>query len=104
MSVIVRNLREGEAATLPLELQNHGMVYLIPEWTWIVEPASPLGPFAPPNPSAIIVASQVHSWILLWRVLALSPLPPEIPLNWFLEALPQVFAEARLRGCVGVLT
>ena len=103
-AIQVRNLREGEEADLPAELRDTGMVYLIPAWTWLVEPASPLGPFAPPAPFAIIVASQAHSWIVLWRVIALSPLPPVIPLNWFLEAIPQVFAAARQRGCVGFLT
>jgi hypothetical protein len=80
------------------------MSYLIPEWVWVVEPASLLGPFAPPVPFAIIVTSQAHSWIVLWRILSLSPLPPGIPLNWIMEALPQVFAEAASRGCVGFLT
>lgn len=103
-AIQVRNLREGEADTLPPALQNHGMSYLIPEWVWVVEPASPLGPFAPPAPFALIVASQTHSWLLLWRIIALPTLPPGIPLNWIMEALPQVFAEARLRGCVGFLT
>jgi hypothetical protein len=103
-AIQVRNLRENEASSLPPALQNHGMAYLIPEWVWVVEPFSPLGPFAPPAPFAIIVASQAHSWLLLFRILALSPLPSGIPLNWFLEALPQVFAEAHERGCVGFLT
>ena len=100
----VRNLCEGETATLPSALLDTGMPFLVPEWVWVVEPTSPLGPFAPPNPFAIIIASQAHSWLVLWRVISLSPLPPEIPLTWFLEAIPQVFAEARLRGCVGFMT
>ena len=103
-AIQVRNLREGEAATLPPALQNHGMPFLVPEWTWVIEPVSLLGPFAPPAPFAIIVASFSHGWLVLWRILALSPLPPGIPLNWFLEAHPQVFVEARSRGCVGFLT
>ena len=97
-TVHVRNLREGESATLPVELQNHGMFYLIPEWAWVVECD------AYPAPFAIIVASQAHSWLVLYRILAISPLPPGVPLTWFMEALPQVFAEARLRGCVGFMT
>ena len=104
VAIQVRNLRDGEEADLPAELRNTGMAYLIPEWVWLVEPASLLGPFAPSAPFAIIVASQAHSWAVLWRILALSPLPPGIPLNWFLEAIPQVFAAARQRGCVGFLT
>jgi hypothetical protein len=80
------------------------MAYLIPEWAWVAEPVSLLGPFAPPAPFALIVTSQAHSWLVLWRLVSLSPLPHGIPLNWFLEAIPQVFAEARLRGCVGFLT
>lgn len=100
----VRNLREGEEVDLPAELRNTGMAYLIPEWTWVIETVSPLRPFVPSIPFAIIVASQAHSWLVLWRVLALSPLPPGMPLTWFLEALPQVFAAARQRGCVGFLT
>jgi hypothetical protein len=103
-AVQVRNLREGEAVSLLPELQNHGMPFLDPQWTWVVEPYSPLGPFAPAAPFALIAASFAGGWIVLWRVLALSPLPHGIPLNWMLEALPQVFAEARLRGCVGFLT
>jgi hypothetical protein len=96
VSIHVRNLCEGEAVTLPAVLQNTGMVYLIPEWTWVIE--------ANGVPFAIVVASQAHSWIVLWRTLAISPLPTSVPLSWFLEAIPQVFAEARLRGCIGFLT
>ena len=98
MSVIVRNLREGEADTLPPALKNHGMNYLIPQWVWVVESADS------PIPFAIIVTSQAHSWLVLWRLLALSPLPSTVPLNWVMEAIPQVFAEAVKRGCVGFLT
>jgi hypothetical protein len=94
----VRNLREGEEATLPPALRDSGMAYLIPQWAWVVEADSY------PLPFALIVASQAHSWLVLWRVLSLSPLPSAVPLNWFLEALPQVFTEARRRGCVGFLT
>ena len=103
-AIQVRNLRENEASSLPPALQNHGMPFLVPEWTWVIEPVSLLGPFAPPAPFAIIVCSFANGWLVLWRVLAISPLPPGIPLNWFLEAIPRVFAEARLRGCVGFLT
>ena len=74
------------------------MAYLIPEWAWVVECE------AYPTPFAVIVASQAHSWLVLYRILAISPLPPGVPLTWFLEAHPQVFAEARRRGCVGFLT
>ena len=104
LAISVRNLREGEAATLPQALLDTGMLFLIPEWTWVVEIPSPLGPFAPSTPFAIIVGAQAHSWLLLCRILALSPLPSAAPLNWFLEALPQVFAAARERGCVGFVT
>jgi hypothetical protein len=105
-SIHVRNLREGEQQTLPVALLDTGMPFLVPEWVWVVEPVSLLGPFDPvqPQPFAIVVCSFAHGWLVLWRVLALSPLPPAISLNWFLEAIPQVFAEARLRGCVGFLT
>ena len=100
-----RNLRPGEQQTLPAALLDTGMPFLVPEWVWVVEPVSPLGPFAPaPPPFALVVSSFAHGWLVLWRVLALSPLPPGIPLNWFLEAIPQVFAAARQRGCVGFLT
>ena len=98
MAILVRNLRENEAATLPDVLLNTGMAYLIPEWAWVVETDDC------PVPFALIVASQAHSWLLLWRVLSLSPLSSGIPLTWFLEALPQVFAAARARGCVGFVT
>ena len=104
-AVHVRNLRDGEAANLPPDLQNHGMPYLVPEWAWVVEPVSPLGPFGPPaRPFALIVASFSHGWLVLWRILAISPLPSGIPLNWIMEALPRVFADARPRGCVGFMT
>jgi hypothetical protein len=96
--IYARNLREGETSTLPPALLDTGMLYLIKEWAWAVESTEC------PIPFALIVASQAHSWLVLWRVLAISPLPSGIPLTWFLEALPQVFAEARLRGCVGFLT
>lgn len=104
ISIRVRNLREGEEATLPPVLRDTGMAYLIPEWVWVVESNGLLGPFAPADPFAVVVASQAHSWLVLWRILALSPLPSSVPLNWFLEALPRIFAEARMRGCVGFLT
>jgi hypothetical protein len=94
----VRNLRKGEAATLPPALLDHGMPYLVEDWVWVVESDEHPGPFA------LIVASFCHGWLLLSRLLALSPLPPGIPLTWFLETHPQVFAEARARGCVGFLT
>ena len=94
----VRNLREGEDVNLPVTLLDHGMPYLVPEWVWAVEADDRSEPFA------IIVTSFSHGWLVLWRILALSPLPPGIPLNWFLVAHPQVFAEARSRGCVGFLT
>jgi hypothetical protein len=104
-AIHVRNLREGEQATLPAALLDTGMPFLVPEWVWVAEVASPLGPFAPsPSPFALIVTSFAHGWLVLWRVLAISPLPSNVPLNWFLEALPQVFAGARVRGCVGFLT
>lgn len=96
-TIRVRNLREGEASTLPPALQDTGMAFLIPEWTWVVECDSYPAPFA------IVVAGQGHSWLVLFRLLALSPLPPGVPLTWFMEAHPQVFAEARRRGCVGFL-
>jgi hypothetical protein len=94
----VRNLREGEQATLPPVLLDTGTPYLVPEWAWVVERVGQDAPFA------IIVASFSHGWMVLWRILAISPLPSGIPLNWFMEALPQVFAEARKRGCVGFMT
>jgi len=121
-AIQVRNLREGEADTLPPTLLNHGMPYLDPQWCWVVESAppddppddpSPISiltaphtppPAPPPASFALVVCSFAHGWIVLWRILSLSPLPPEIPLNWIMEALPQVFAEAASRGCVGFLT
>ncbi len=93
----VRNLREGEAATLPQSLLDHGMPYLAEDWAWVVESDGYPAPFA------IIVTSFCHGWLVLFRLLALSPLPPGVPLTWFMEAHPQVFAEARRRGCVGFL-
>lgn len=108
LAIRVRNLREGEQSSLPPALLDTGMPYLVPAWVWVVEPASLpslLGPFAPtPPPFAIIVTSFAHGWLVLWRMIAISPLPPGIPLTWFKEALPQVSAEARARGCVGFLT
>ena len=97
-AIRVRNLREGEAASLPAALLDHGMAYLVPEWVWVVEPAGDEKPFA------LVVCSFAHGWLVLWRVLAISPLPPRIPLTWFMEALPQVFAAAASRGCVWFLT
>ena|ERR1700731_4749679 len=98
MSIRVRNLREGEAAILPPALLNHGMPYLDCPWVWVVESENHSEPFA------LIVTSFAGGWLVLWRLLSLSPLPSTVPLNWFLEAHPQVFAEARARGCVGFLT
>lgn len=96
-AIHVRNLLPGELAALPPALQSTGMFYLVPEWVWIVEVGSS-GPFA------IVITSFCHGWLVLWRLIAVSPLPPEIPLNWIKEAFPQVFAEARARGCIGFLT
>jgi hypothetical protein len=98
--VNVRNLRCGEAAFLPAALLNHGMPYLVEDWVWVVELDAPIAPV----PFAIIITSFAHGWVVLWRVIALSPLPSAVPLTWFLKALPQVFAEVRLRGCVGFVT
>jgi hypothetical protein len=98
LAVQVRNLREGEVDILPPDLLDTGTPYLVPEWVWVVETIGQVAPFA------LVVASFCHGWLVLWRILAISPLPPGIPLNWFKEALPQVFAEARQRGCVGFLT
>ena len=104
-AIHVRNLREGEESTLPPVLRDHGMIYLVPEWAWVVEPPNPLGPFVPaPPPFALIVTSFAHGWLVLWRILSITPLPSTVPLNWFLEALPQVFSAASARGCVGFLT
>lgn len=104
-AIHVRNLREGEATTLPQALLDTGMPFLDPQWVWVVEPVNLLGPFASSQlPFALIVGSFAHGWLVLWRALALSPLPHGISLNWFLEALPQVFAAASARGCVGFLT
>lgn len=95
--VRVRNLREGEAAGLPPALRGHGLPYLVPEWAWVVE--------TPDHTTfALIVGSFAHGYLVLFRVLAISPLPPGTPLTWFMEALPQVFSEARARGCVGFVT
>ena len=91
-----RNLRKGEV--LPPGLTDTGTPFTDEEWTWVVEHESH------PVPFALIVASFCHGWLLLFRLLALAPLPPGVPLTWFLEARLQVFAEARLRGCVGFLT
>ena len=95
-TVHARNLREGEADSLPGALLDTGMPFLDPQWTWVVEFKG--------QPFALVVASFAGGWLVLWRLLSLSPLPLGLPLNWFLEAHPQVFAAARLRGCVGFLT
>ena len=97
-AIHVRNLREGEVSVLPPALLDTGMPYLVPEWAWVVEADGYPAPFA------IVIGSFAHGWLVLWRLLAISPLPAEIPLNWFKEALPQVFADAQTRGCVGFLT
>ena len=105
----VRNLRLGEAIRLPPALLDHGMPYLVEPWVWVVEdadapPAASSAPAPAAPPFALIVTSFAHGWLVLHRVLAISPLPPAIPLTWFLAARSQVFAEARLRGCVGFLS
>jgi hypothetical protein len=109
--VHVRNLRKGEQASLPSALLDTGMPYLDEQWTWVVEAAGPprrgVGSAATgelDTPFALVVASFAHGWLVLWRLLAVSPLPPTAPLNWFTEAHPLIFAEARRRGCVGFLT
>lgn len=97
-AIKVRNLSEGEQNSLPPALLDTGMPYLVPEWIWVVEAGNYPAPFA------LVVTSFCHGWLVLWRVVAISPLPSGIPLNWFLEALPQIFAAAHERGCVGFLT
>lgn len=97
-TVHTRNLHEGEQNSLPPVLLDTGMPYLVPEWVWVVEADNYPAPFA------LVVTSFCHGWLVLWRVVAISPLPSGIPLNWFLEALPQIFATAHTRGCVGFLT
>ena len=107
VGIRVRNLHEGEAATLPSVLTNTGMTYLVPEWVWVVEAAaadSTASSATPSAPFALLVTSFCHGWLVLWRLIAISPLPAGIPLTWFMEAIPQVFAEAQQRGCVGFLT
>ena len=74
------------------------MPYIVEDWAWVVESDDYPAPFA------IIVAAFCHGWLLLYRLLAISPLPPGVPLTWFMEAHPQVFETARRRGCVGFLT
>jgi len=106
LAIHVRNLRKGEQSFLPSALLNTGMPYLDEQWTWAVEAAEP-GPDAagePGTPFALVVTSFAHGWLVLWRLLAVSPLPQGVPLNWFVAAHPLIFAEARRRGCVGFLT
>lgn len=97
-TIRIRNLRHGEAITLPAALLSHGMPYLVEDWVWVVEVDDH------PVPFALIVTSFAHGWAVLWRVLALSPLPSTVPLTWFKEALPQVFRAMHARGCVWFLT
>jgi hypothetical protein len=81
------------------------MPYLVPEWAWVVEAGEEAeGRSTSSLPFALVVTSFSHGWLVLWRVLAISPLPPTIPLTWFMEALPQIFTTAAERGCVGFLT
>lgn len=97
-SVHVRNPKIDEIPLLPAALRDTGMPYLDPEWVWVVESDGH------PTAFALVVCSFAHGWLVLWRVLAISPLPSTIPLNWVMEALPQVFAAAHARGCVWFLT
>ena len=90
--VIVRNLRNGE--TLPEKLMDTGTPYLDPDWAWVVCPKESDVPFA------ILVTSFAHGWLVLWRIISTDSAQP----NWFLEALPQVFDNAKKRGCLGILT
>ena len=96
-TIRVRNLRKDEADVLPAELLDTGMPFLAEEWVWVVEAEGHHGPFA------LVVTAFAHGWLVLLRLLAISPLPEGIPLNWFKEVHPQVFAAARARGCVGFL-
>ena len=99
IAIHVRNLRKGEPVRLPSALLNTGMPYLDEQWTWAVEEAG-----GKDTPFALVIASFAHGWFVLWRILAVSPLPPTVPLNWFMEAHPLIFAEAKRRGCIGFLT
>jgi len=90
--VTVRNMRVGEE--LPAKLLETGTPYLDPDWVWVVCPKDSDTPFA------ILVASFAHGWLVLWRIIATDAALP----NWFLEALPQVFDNAKKRGCLGILT
>ena len=89
--MITRNMKLDEY--IPPPLSDTGMPYLDPDWVWLACTDDD-------QPFAIVVASFCHGWIVLWRVIALESAQP----NWFLAALPEVFDNAKKRGCLGILT
>jgi hypothetical protein len=69
-----------------------------PEWVWVVTPPNSSLPFA------IIVGAPAHGFLILLRVISVSPLPPQAPRNWFKPALMTVLDNSRRRGCLGMIT
>lgn len=94
--VNVRHYRAGEF--LPAPLTDTAMPKLDAAWTWVVTPATVDLPFA------IVVCSYASGWLVVWRLIALKPLPNLVSPHWFLEAFPKVLENARESGCVGLLS
>lgn len=88
----VRNLRPGEG--IPRGIKNTGFedLTLNPRWVWIVEHKG--------RPVVILITINAHGLLILLRIGAI----PEAPLHWPLVLFPQVFAEAKARGCKGYYT
>jgi hypothetical protein len=82
---------------LPDELLNTGLPVLDPHWCWVAADESD-------KPFAIAVTSFVHGVLFFWRILSVSPLPSDASPQWLLVLLRAVQENARVRGCVAMVS
>jgi hypothetical protein len=86
-------LTQLEASTpqlLPHELRQYKFSYLMPDWCWVVESSG--------EPIALIVTSQAHGMLFIWRIL--STASAKSAANWLLASMPAILDTAKQRGCV----
>jgi hypothetical protein len=88
----VRNLRPGES--LPPDIKDTGFeeMPLNPRWIWVLERRGRI--------VAMAITINAHGFLILLRTGATPKAPP----HWPLVLFPQVFAEAKARGCKGYYT
>jgi Acetyltransferase (GNAT) domain len=82
-TLLARNLRSGEEIPFDTGL---GPLQLDPEWVWVAEYEDQI--------VAVLVGSEAHGMLLLWRMVSV----PEAPKTAILVLLRRVMADARDRG------